>query len=327
MTQSLRNKVRGVTSGVQSRIATYRTRVTYNTASHREEVNWIERTTRKQSFSPRFPTDQKQCSELPMALSNTESNQAAKIERHAEDEESRIEQCCVELQQHDQESVLANHEVSKSVETKESVTEKSNIYAKANFLIRRSREYIPSRVLRQYIYFKYFKEVFYISLGSEYSFLLVATTFLAFLEDFVLGLAILQFVFGILVLLMCVPVFIILFQHLHVIFWTLPWVLCQPFEKEQEDLVNEINLNVGKLPKKYLEAKKRGIGKMDKTSGSSYEERSSLRVKFLSLNGSAAASVIASGLISTFLLTLNSVAFIWSVLLVIFTVIQISHHS
>ena len=287
-------------------------------------MNWIERATRKQSFSPRFPTDQEQFSVLPMALSNTEFNQAAKIERHAEDEESRIEPCCVEGEQH-QESVLTNHEVSKGVETKENVTVKSHIYAKVNFLIRRSREYVPSRVLRQYIYFKYLKEVFYISFGSEYSFLLVATTFLAFLEDFVFGLAILQLVFGILVLLICVPVFIILFQHLHVIFWTLPWVLCQPLEQEQEDLVDEINLDVGKLPKKYSEAKKRGIGKIDKTSGICRKERS--RVKFLSLNGSAVASVIVSGLVSTFLLTLNSAAFIWSVLLVIFTAIQISHHS
>ena len=259
-----------------------------------------------------------------MALSNVESLQAAEIEgREEEIKDERLSG--PERSKREAGHLLDSEEKSVVVKNKAKDVSKGNVYVKANYLIGKSRRYIPKKVLREYMYFRFFKEIFYIVLGAEYSFLSVATTFLMFLESFIFGLSIVQLVFGIFVFLLCIPIFVILFQHIHVIVWTLPWVLSQPYVKEQEELAKEVTVNVDNLPNIYTKSRNFGLGIVEK--GKSVVGQPQDTIRFLVLNESGVMSSVISGLVSVFLLCLNVAACVWAVILIILTSLQLSSQA
>ena len=187
-----------------------------------------------------------------------------------------------------------------------SFRDSASIYDKTNFYIRQTRQYIPSRKLQVFLNCKWLLWITFLAVTVQSPILLITT--------FMLGRSGLDIVvtatcLGIstITLLSCVLVLIVYIQHLHVIFWTIPWVLSQPVMPNLNSGNKHLEIAVTNLESVYLNAHNRGIGLVSQTSEKVKFQVLSIKTVILIKRASTVSKIFA---ISSILLTLWSFALV-----------------
>lgn len=140
------------------------------------------------------------------------------------------------------------------------------MYSKTNFYIEQTRRYIPSKTLRIFINFKWFPWIMTTVFALQFVILFGVSFMLGSLRgivDISLACLILSLLAGVSV----VPSAVIFFQHLHIVCWTIPWVLRQPVINNMKTGNEHLEVAVTNLEGVYLSAHESGIGLVSETTG------------------------------------------------------------
>ena len=139
-------------------------------------------------------------------------------------------------------------------------------YARTNFYIRQTRKYIPSRKLRVFINFRWFPWIMTTVLCTQLTILFLVSVILGRVEP-TFGISMACLVFSLFTILSLIPTFIVFCQHLHVVCWTIPWVLRQPIIPNMTTDNDYLEIAVTNLEGVYLRAHNSGIGLVSQTTG------------------------------------------------------------
>ena len=150
--------------------------------------------------------------------------------------------------------------------TGKSINLPSAKYTRTNFYIRQTRQYIPSRKLRVFINFRWFHGIMTTVQCTQSLVLLLVSILLGELAPR-LGPTIACLVLSFVTILSLIPIFIVYCQHLHVVCWTIPWVLRQPVIPNMTTDNKHLEIAVTNLEGVYLSAYNSGIGVVSKTTG------------------------------------------------------------
>ena len=142
----------------------------------------------------------------------------------------------------------------------------TDIYARTNFYIRQSQQYVRSRKLRVFINFRWFGGIMSCVLLVQLAVLLLVSVFLGQQRPTV-ELSIVWLVLSFVVILTLIPTFIVFCQHLHVVCWTIPWVLRQPVIPNMIAGNKHLEIAVTNLEGVYLSAYNSGIGLVSQKTG------------------------------------------------------------
>ena len=166
-------------------------------------------------------------------------------------------------------------------ETGHTVFVRDEAYTKANFYIKESRPYIPSKKLRLFKHFRCFHTIILTSMFCQIGSLAGVTGVLPTYEpDFINSLVCL--VLSGVTLLSLIPLLILFSQHLHVIRWTIPCVLHQPIVKDGDFQNKHVEVAVTSLEGVMLSAHQRGVGQVAERTG---------KIKLQVLGGLAVAKI------------------------------------
>ena len=151
-------------------------------------------------------------------------------------------------------------------ETGHTVYLRNEVYTKANFYIKVSRPYITSKKLRLFKHFRWFQTIILTSMFFQIGSLAGVTGVLpTYQPDFINSLVCL--VLSGATLLSLMPLLILFSQHLHVIRWTIPWVLRQPIMKDANFSNKHLEVAVTSLEGVLLSARQRGVGQVTERTG------------------------------------------------------------
>ena len=164
---------------------------------------------------------------------------------------------------------VGNVELGRAVKDKVIVTKpvsgtpatvRNNIYAKTNFFIKRSRDFIPGATLKTYWYFRFMQWIFLVYIA-----LIPPLPFVPFYVGWPLALATGVIGMGWLV---------IFAQHAHVVRCTVRKVLSQPIfpNSDQEDESAVYKITVERVEGRFLAAQNSGVGVLATTKNSASEQ-------------------------------------------------------
>ena len=177
---------------------------------------------------------------------------------------------------------LATNRGKNHPQSGETVNVPTGIYTSTNFYIRQTRQYIPSRQLRVFINFRWFLWIMTAVLCTQFTILFVVSVILGQVEP-TFGISMACSVFSIVTTLSLIPAFIVYCQHLHVVCWTIPWVLRQPARPNMTTGYSHEEKAIDSLEGVYLSAYNCGIGVVSQKTG---------MVKFHVLNADAALQIM-----------------------------------
>ena len=188
-----------------------------------------------------------------------------------------------------------------------------DVYAKTNYHIKQSQEYIPSRKLNFFITFRGFICFMTTVLCIQLMVLVLATIILGAAQTtFSSSLTCFTMSLGIIIIL--IPTFMVYCQHIHVVCWTVRLVLSQPVAKSSESAAEHVEIAVTDLKGAYLSAHKRGIGLISQTSG---------MIKFQMLSLEAAKQIRWARVISIVLAVITFLVSIWVSVVGVISIAQI----
>ena len=121
-------------------------------------------------------------------------------------------------------------------------------------------------------------------------------------------------VLSLVTILSLIPTFIVYCQHLHVVCWTIPWVLRQPIIPNLTTDNEHLEIAVTSLEGVYLSARNSGIGLVSQTTG---------KIKFHVLSSAAILKIRGARNVSVFLAVTTFLFLIWGVLVFIVSLIYI----
>ena len=182
----------------------------------------------------------------------------------------------------------------------------ASVYDKTNFYIRQTRQYIPTRKLQVFLNFKWLIWITFLAVTVQ-SLILLITTFMLGRSGLDIVVTATSLGISTITLLSCVLVLIVYYQHLHVIFRTIPWVLSQPVVPNLNSGNKHLEIAVTNLESVYLSAHNRGIGLVSQSSGKVKFQVLSINTVILIKRARAVSGIFA--IIST-LLTLWSLALV-----------------
>ena len=174
-------------------------------------------------------------------------------------------------------------------------------YNRTNFYIRQTRQYIPSRKLRVFINFKCLIWIMSFAFCTQCTLLMVVSILLVRGPSFRLSLVCLGL--SLFTILTLIPTFIVYCQHLHVVCWTIPWVLRQPIIPNMTTDNDYMEIAVTSLEGVYLRAHNVGIGVVSQTTG---------KIKFHVLNSVAVSQIKGARNFSIFLAVITFPFVIWA---------------
>ena len=177
------------------------------------------------------------------------------------------------------------------------------MYTRTNFYIRCTREYIPSRKLRVFVNFRWFFWIMTTVLCTQFTFLLLPSCLLGLLEP-TGGGSLACLVLSLFTILSLIPTFIVFCQHLHVVCWTIPWVLRQPVIPKMTKDNDHLEIAVTSLEGVYLRAHNSGIGLVSQTTG---------KIKFQVLSCHAFWKIQWARSVSIFLAGMTFLFVIWAI--------------
>ena len=178
-----------------------------------------------------------------------------------------------------------------------------DIYAKTNFYIEQTRQYIPTRKLDAFLYFRGFSKLTYVMLIVAVTLLLPTT-----IISKTLGPSMCAKLGGIM-LIVYLPFCLTYCQHLHVVRKTIPWVLRQPVIPNLRTGNEHLEVAVTSLEGVYLSARNSGIGLMSQTTGT---------IKFHVLSPQAVQSIKWTKVYSIVYFMLTTLACVWAAALYLF---------
>ena len=178
----------------------------------------------------------------------------------------------------------------------------NSVYSYTNFFIRQTREYIPSRQLKEFTNFRGFGIVMTAALLIQCATLIVVSVILAQTEPNYAN-TILTLVLSCLTLSSCVPFLLIFCQHLNVIHHTLPWVLRQPVIPNMVCENKHLEVAVTSLEGVYLSARNSGIGLVSQRTGT---------IRFHVLSSLAVRIILGAKFVSISCTVVEIIFLIWS---------------
>ena len=174
-------------------------------------------------------------------------------------------------------------------------------YARTNFYIRQSRLYMPSRKLRVFIHFTCLPGILNIVLCTQLALLILASLLTGLLTTFKASMACLGL--SLVIILSLIPTFIVYCQYLHVVCWTIPWVLRQPIIPNMTTDNDHLEIAVTSLEGVYLRARNSGIGFVSQTTG---------KIKFHVLSSAAATQIKRARWVSIFAAVMTFLFVMWA---------------
>ena len=219
--------------------------------------------------------------------------------------------------------VTAGH-VEQQVVTIRSTAERTvyipdEMYTSTNLYIRQTRPYIPSRKLRVFIHFRWFFLIMLSVFSIQVTFLILVTILLRILEPtgtFGREASLACFVLSLITILSLIPTLILYCQHLHVVCWTIPWVLRQPVIPNMTTENKHLEIAITNLEGVYLRARNSGIGLVSQTTGT---------IKFQVLSCNAVYDIQWARIVSIFVAGTTFLFVIWAISVFIVSLIWLSH--
>ena len=180
---------------------------------------------------------------------------------------------------------------------------RDDIYAKTNFYIKQTRQYIPMRKLDAFLYFRGFSKLTHVMLIVAVTLLLPTT-----IISKTLGPSMCAKLGGIM-LVIYLPFCLTYCQHLNVVRKTIPWVLRQPVIPNLRSDNEHLEIAITSLEGVYLSACNSGIGLVSQTTG---------KIKFHVLSPGAVENIKWTKVYSIVYLMLTTLACVWAAALYLF---------
>ena len=150
-------------------------------------------------------------------------------------------------------------------------------------------------------------------LSTQFSFLIIVSILLGKLEPtFKTSLA--WLVLSLVIILSLIPTFIVYCQHLHVVCWTIPWVLRQPVIPNLTKDNDHLEIAVTNLEGVYLSARNSGFGLVSQTTG---------KIKFHVLSSHAALQIQRARVFSIIFAVITFLFVIWILPTCIISLVQV----
>ena len=175
-------------------------------------------------------------------------------------------------------------------------------YTRTNFYIRQTQQYIPSRKLRVFINFRWFSGIMTTVLGTQFTFLVMVSTILGRTGP-IFELSLACFLLSLVTILTLIPTSIVFCQHLHVVCWTIPWVLHQPVIPNMTWGNKHLEIAITNLEGVYLSAYNSGVGLVSQKTG---------KIKFHVLNSAAVLLIRRTRNLSILFAVMTIVWVIWA---------------
>ena len=192
----------------------------------------------------------------------------------------------------------------------------NSIYSYTNFFIRQTREYIPSRQLKEFTNFRGFGKVMTTALIIQCATLVNAFLIFSRIEPNYAH-TMLTLILSFLTLCSCVPFLLIFCQHLHVIHHTLPWVLSQSVIPNMACHNEHLEVAFTSLDGVYLSAHNDGIGVVSKRKGT---------IRFHVLSNRAIRIILVARFVSISCTVIEVTFFIWSAITCIASFVDSLHY-
>jgi hypothetical protein len=210
------------------------------------------------------------------------------------------------------EDIQAGHIQQQQVtvtETGNTVSISDAMYSKTNFYIEQTRQYIPSKTLRVFINFKLFPWIMSAIYILQLAFLFVASFMLGHMRtidrfDYTRNISLACLIVSLIIGISAMLSAVIFFQHLHVVCWTIPWVLRQPVINNLNTGNQHLEVAVTNLEGVYLSARDSGIGLLSETTG---------KIKFQVLSNTAKSNICWCKYYSIFMAGITILVVIWVV--------------
>ena len=186
--------------------------------------------------------------------------------------------------------------------TGETVHIPTDVYTRTNFYIEQTRQYIPSRKLHVFINFRGFPWIMIAVLSAQLIILLLVSIILGRTGS-IFGPSMACLVLSLVTILSLIPTFIVYCQHLHVVCWTIPWVLRQPIIPNMTTGNKHLEIAVNSLEGVYLRARNVGIGVVSQTTG---------KIKFHVLSFTAASQIKGARKFSIIFAVITFLFVVWA---------------
>ena len=194
------------------------------------------------------------------------------------------------------------------------------IYTRTNFYIIQTCQYIPSKKLYVFIYFRWFLSIMAIVILTQLAILSLVSVILGKVAIF--GSSFACLVLSLVTILSLIPTFIVSCQHLYVVCWTIPWVLRQPVLPNLTTDNKHLEIAVNSREEVYVRARNSGIGLVSQTTG---------KIKFHVLSSAAVSQIKGAKYVSIFLAVMTFSIMIWAALVfiisLVYTVIADKWHN
>ena len=212
--------------------------------------------------------------------------------------------------------VTAGH-IKQQVVTVKSTGKKVNVptavHYRTNFYIIKTRQYIPLKKLYVFINFRWFPWIMGTVILTQLGILSLVTAILSILGRLgAFGSSLACLVLSLVTILSLIPTFIIYCQHLHVVCWTIPWVLRQPVKPLLRTDNAHLEIEVTNQERVYMTAHESGIGLESQTTG---------KIKFHVLSPAAVSQIKWARNVSIFLAVMTFSIMIWAALVFIVSLI------